>query len=97
MSALWKQRVPLHPTFAPLNRCLEEDWFLLPFELKLERAYARALETARILLAFEHEELRGALVCRRGLVDPDRSADSDPQAGLRGAGAQRARRHVDAR
>lgn len=61
MSALWKQRVPLHPTFAPLNRCLEEDWFLLPFDLKLQRAHGRALEVAGILSASEHQELRRAL------------------------------------
>jgi len=44
-----------------LNRCLEEDWFLLPFELKLQRAHARALEAARILSALEHQALRTAL------------------------------------
>jgi argininosuccinate lyase len=51
----------LHPTFAPLNRCLQEDWFLLPFELKLQRAHACALQAAGILSAAEHELLRGAL------------------------------------
>jgi argininosuccinate lyase len=51
----------LHPTFAPLNRCLQEDWFLLPFELKLQRAHACALEAAGILSAAEHERLLTAL------------------------------------
>ncbi len=32
-----------------LNRCLEQDWFLLPFELRLQRAHARALAAAKIL------------------------------------------------
>lgn len=61
MAALWEQKVPLHPTFVPLNRCLQEDWFLLPFELKLQRAHTCALEAAGILSAAEHERLRSAL------------------------------------
>lgn len=60
MSALWKQRVPLHPTFVSLNRCLEEDWFLLPFELKLQRAHARALAAAGIVSAAEQDRLTTA-------------------------------------
>ena len=56
--------VALHPTFAPLNRCLEEDWFLLPFELQLQRAHTRTLEAAGILSAAEHELLCEALYAR---------------------------------
>ncbi|MFQ5806537.1 MAG: argininosuccinate lyase [Phycisphaerae bacterium] len=61
MAALWKQKVPLHPAFAPLNRCLQEDWFLLPFELKLQRAHGRALEAAGILSAEEYARLCSGL------------------------------------
>lgn len=61
MSALWKQRVPLHPTFAPLNRCLEEDWFLLPFELRLQRAHGQALMAAGVLTSGEYADLCSGL------------------------------------
>jgi len=61
MAALWKQDVPLDPTFAPINASLREDWFLLPFEIKLQGAHARALEAAGILTASEREDLDRAL------------------------------------
>jgi len=50
MKTLWKQSSELHPTFAPINGCLQEDWFLLPSELKLQRAHAEALREAGIRL-----------------------------------------------
>ncbi|UCD74470.1 MAG: argininosuccinate lyase [Phycisphaerales bacterium] len=58
---MWKQSTPLHPTFQPLNACLPEDWFLLPFELKLQRAHACALHAAGILSDSEHAGLGDAL------------------------------------
>jgi argininosuccinate lyase len=61
MATLWKQQAALHPTFAPLNRCLQEDWFLLPHELRLQRAHAEALLSAGILSATEHAALVAAL------------------------------------
>ena len=57
MQALWKQTQRLHPTFHRLNRCLEEDWFLLPHELKLQGAHAAALVEAGLLTADEHGDL----------------------------------------
>ncbi|UCG16773.1 MAG: argininosuccinate lyase [Phycisphaerales bacterium] len=39
----------MHPTFAGINQCLQEDWFLLRHELKLQRAHAGALREAGIL------------------------------------------------
>lgn len=61
MAALWKQDGTLHPTFAAINRCLSEDWFLLPHELKLQRAHAQALSAAGLLSVEEHRALAGAL------------------------------------
>jgi argininosuccinate lyase len=61
MPALWKQTIPLHPTFAPLNRCLSEDWFLLPHELRLQRAHGQVLARAGILTAPELAALERAL------------------------------------
>ncbi|MFQ5496115.1 MAG: lyase family protein, partial [Phycisphaerae bacterium] len=61
METLWKQETPLHPTFVPLNRCLAEDWFLLPYELQLQRAHARALHEAGILTGLECRALVEAL------------------------------------
>ena len=46
MKTLWKQDTTLHTTFARINCCLQEDWFLLPHELALQRAHGRALEAA---------------------------------------------------
>ena len=60
MPTLWKQQVDLHATFARHNRCLEEDWFLLPYELKLQRAHVKALAGAKILTAKEASKLSGA-------------------------------------
>jgi len=53
MKTLWKQGSELHPTFAPINGCLKEDWFLLPCELKLQRAHALTLRAAGILTEAE--------------------------------------------
>jgi argininosuccinate lyase len=61
MPSLWKPSVGLHPTFAPLNRCLPEDWFLLPFELRLQRAHAKTLTAAGIFSAAEHDAICAAL------------------------------------
>lgn len=47
--------------FASINRCLEDDWFLLPLELSLQRAHAQVLEAAGILSAQEHEALQSGL------------------------------------
>jgi argininosuccinate lyase len=61
MAALWRQKTELHPTFAPRNRCLPEDWFLLPYELKLQRAHGEALRAAGILSTAEFDALCAAL------------------------------------
>src|SRR5262245_35212852 len=61
MPSLWKQDQPLHPTFAKINRCLEDDWFLLPFELRLQRAHAVALRAAGILTEGDVAALKAAL------------------------------------
>lgn len=58
---MWKQSSPLHQTFRPLNACLREDWFLLPFELRLQHAHACALESAGILSSSEQAALCAAL------------------------------------
>ncbi|MCH7813020.1 MAG: hypothetical protein IID40_03270 [Planctomycetes bacterium] len=61
MKTLWKQRVPLNPEFERLNNCLAEDWFLLPFELELQRAHAVALHRAAVLTADELTDLHSSL------------------------------------
>ncbi len=61
MCALWRQESPLDPTFAALNRCFEEDWFLLPYELAVQRAHATALAAAGLLGAPELAALEVAL------------------------------------
>ena len=60
MQTLWKQQATLHPTFASHNRCLGEDWFLLPYELRLQRAHVEALVCAEILTEQDACELNGA-------------------------------------
>jgi argininosuccinate lyase len=49
MPTLWKQDQDLHPAFAAVNQCLQEDWFLLADEMRLQRAHAKVLEAAGIL------------------------------------------------
>ena len=44
-----------------MNTSLRDDWFLLPFELRLQRASAKALTAASVLSADESASLRGAL------------------------------------
>jgi len=61
MAALWKQETSLHPAFDALNRCLRQDWFLLPYELKLQRAHAKALEAAGILSSSERAAIARGL------------------------------------
>jgi argininosuccinate lyase len=61
MKTLWKQQGSLHPTFAKINRSLEEDWFLLPFEIRLQLAHAAALKQAGIFNADECAAVEGAL------------------------------------
>jgi argininosuccinate lyase len=57
MAVLWKQDVPLDPTFAPINASLREDWFLLPYEIRLQRAHALTLEAAGILTSSERRDV----------------------------------------
>lgn len=61
MRTLWKQDASLHPTFAKLNRSLEDDWFLLPYELDLQAAHAQTLQAAGILTESECADIRAAL------------------------------------
>jgi len=51
----------LNATFAPINASLSDDWFLLPYEIKLQRAHAKTLEAAGILTASERGEVDRAL------------------------------------
>lgn len=44
-----------------LNRCLHEDWFLLRYELRLQRAHARALRAANVFTAAELESIEQAI------------------------------------
>ena len=61
MKSLWKQDTPLDPTFAPINSSLCADWFLLPYEIRLQRAHTKTLEAAGILTATERGEVEYAL------------------------------------
>ncbi|MEE8169765.1 MAG: argininosuccinate lyase, partial [Phycisphaerae bacterium] len=61
MQTLWKKDQSLHPRFARINQCLHEDWFLLPHELKLQRAHAKTLEVAGILTGGERAAIARAL------------------------------------
>lgn len=65
MAALWRQDRPLDPEFQRFNRCLEEDWFLLPFELRLQLAHARTLTAAGILTEAEGASIESALEAMR--------------------------------
>lgn len=49
MGTLWKQKQPLHPLFADLQGCLEDDWFLLEHEIALQRAHGTVLHEAGVL------------------------------------------------
>ncbi|MEK6797879.1 MAG: argininosuccinate lyase [Planctomycetota bacterium] len=64
--ALWRQETALHPTFASINGCLKDDWFLLPFELRLQKAHALTLEAAGILSARERVDVERALQAIHG-------------------------------
>lgn len=57
MQTLWKREQTLHPAFAKINQCLTQDWFLLPHELKLQWAHAKALAAAGIFSAEETESI----------------------------------------
>ncbi|MHC5109084.1 MAG: argininosuccinate lyase [Planctomycetota bacterium] len=61
MPTLWKQTSALHPTFAALNQCLREDWFLLAHELKLQHAHIAALAEVGVLSEEEHGRITAAL------------------------------------
>ncbi|MCH7839762.1 MAG: argininosuccinate lyase, partial [Planctomycetes bacterium] len=61
MQTLWKKKTPLHPTFAPINNSLAQDWFLLPHELQLQRAHAKTLHAAGILTDDEWAALNRGL------------------------------------
>ena len=54
MPSLWKQDGTLHPAFERFHRCLDDDWFLLPYEWRLQRASAAALAKAGIFSASEY-------------------------------------------
>jgi argininosuccinate lyase len=58
---MWRQETALHPSFAILNQCLSEDWFLLPFELSLQSAHAKALEAGGLLSKKESGAIETAL------------------------------------
>jgi argininosuccinate lyase len=79
MTALWKQESSLHPTFDALNRCLADDWFLLPFELKLQRAHAQALEAAGILSPLERQAVDRGLDDIASKCDAARPPASDAE------------------
>lgn len=49
MSTLWKTREPLHPLFAEIQDCLDDDWFLLDHEIALQRAHGAVLHAAGLL------------------------------------------------
>jgi len=61
MSALWHQTQSLHPAFKRFNDCLQDDWFLLPYELRLQAAHARALVDAGILSSADADAIASAL------------------------------------
>ena len=44
-----------------VNRCLQEDWFLLPYELRLQRAHARTLAAAGVYSVDECAAIEAAL------------------------------------
>ncbi|GMU34575.1 MAG: argininosuccinate lyase [Planctomycetia bacterium] len=79
MAALWKQEQTLHPTFASINRCLEADWFLLPYELRLQRAHAVALTVAGILSQREQAAIDSALTDIERKFDHAPCPDSDAE------------------
>ena len=61
MKALWKQESSLHPAFERVHRCLADDWFLLPYELRLQGVHALALEAVGVLDTAERKGIELAL------------------------------------
>lgn len=61
MKALWKQEEALHPAFQRFHQCLADDWFLLPHEIRLQRAHATALHAAGILDDAERKAIHESL------------------------------------
>ncbi len=61
MSALWHQTQSLHPAFKRFNDCLKDDWFLLPYELRLQATHARTLADAGILSSTDADAIATAL------------------------------------
>lgn len=47
--------------FASVNGCLDQDWFLLPYELRLQRVHAGVLKSAGVLSAQELSAIESAL------------------------------------
>ena len=61
MSALWHQTQSLHPAFKRFNDCLRDDWFLLPYELRLQAVHADVLARAHVLSTAEADAIKAAL------------------------------------
>ena len=49
MKTLWKAQQSQDPTFAELNQCLHEDWFLLPFEERSSIADTELMTVAPVV------------------------------------------------
>ena len=63
----------------PFNRSLEDDWFLLPHELRLQKAHARTLHAAGVLTAEECSALESALDILRKNHTGQTSPESDAE------------------
>ena len=76
MKALWNQMQDLHPKFAAINRCLEQDWFLLHYELRLQRAHAKTLREADVYTSQEHARI----LCALDRLEKDFSGEPCPES-----------------
>ncbi len=77
MQTLWKSKSRLHCTFEDFNQSLKEDWFFLPFELRLQQVHARTLQAASILT---HEEC-ASIVSALADIEEDFTGKECPDSG----------------
>ena len=65
--------------FAPVNGCLIQDWFLLPYELRLQRVHAGVLAAANVLSADQLRAIEAAIDAIGGQFANSNCPESDAE------------------